>query len=84
MKTGTEIVDKVLDDVRSELLSAVDKFPRLYSDHEGYSVILEELDELWDDIKSKDATIEDKRKEAVQVAAMAVRFILDRCEITRV
>jgi len=49
------------------------------SNHEGYAVILEELDELWDEIKKQHPNNELIRKEAIQVAAMAVRFILDRC-----
>ncbi len=55
--------------------------PPFNSSHEGYAVIKEELDELWDEVRkhkslrSKDAM----RKEAVQVGAMALRFILDIC-----
>lgn len=51
------------------------------SAHEGYAVILEELDELWDEVKEK-ATHRSKvamRMEAKQVAAMAIRFIVDIC-----
>ena len=52
------------------------------SPHEGYAVILEELDELWDEIKKK-ATARDNeklQKEAVQVGAMALRFLVDVVE----
>ena len=41
-------------------------------------MIQEELDELWDDIKTNKPPIV-QRTEAIQVAAMAVRFILDLC-----
>ena len=51
------------------------------SAHEGYAVILEELDELWDEVKknpSKHPRLKEAmRSEAIQVAAMAVRFIID-------
>lgn len=50
------------------------------SDHEGYAVMLEELDELWEEIKSNPR---DKRlvcDEAVQVAATALRFLVGRCD----
>lgn len=42
------------------------------------TVIKEEVDELWDDIKMN---IADERleKEAVHVAAMAIRFLVDVC-----
>jgi hypothetical protein len=58
--------------------SAVAKFPSFNSAHEGYAVIKEELDELWDAIKGnmRPETLAD---EAKQVAAMALRFLTDCC-----
>ena len=49
------------------------------SAHEGYAVILEELDELWNEVKLKQSLRdpEKMRKEAVQVGAMALRFLVD-------
>jgi len=62
--------------VRRELLFATEKFGAFRSRHEGYAVIKEELDELWDSIK-QDAPLADVKEEAVQVAAMALRFLID-------
>jgi len=63
-----------------ELLRATEKFGAFNSPHEGYAVILEELDELWEEIKSKDGFESGRlQKEAVQVAAMALRFLYDCC-----
>ena len=45
--------------------------------HEGYAVILEELDELWDEVKANRGTGGQAAREALQVAAMALRYILD-------
>lgn len=53
------------------------------SDHEGYAVLLEEVDEYWDEVKNgykrsgKDRGLWNlkKRNEAVQIAAMAIRII---------
>ena len=62
-----------------ELKHAREVHPAFNSAHEGYAVILEELDELWDEVKKR---VKDKRKleeEAVQVAAMAMRFLTDVC-----
>jgi NTP pyrophosphatase (non-canonical NTP hydrolase) len=59
----------------SECIRAKRKFPDFHSGHEGYAVILEELDELWDAVRQDD--IEHARKEAIQVAAMALRFAVD-------
>jgi len=49
------------------------------SAHEGYSIILEELDEFWDEVKKKHE-LRDKQHmydELVQVAAMAQRTAED-------
>lgn len=45
--------------------------------HEGYAVILEELDELWEECKQKRPDPSRMRAEAIQVAAMALRFAVD-------
>ena len=52
-----------------------------HSAHEGIAVIREEYDELWDEIKKKaiDRDPEKLQEEAVQLGAMAVRFIIDIC-----
>ena len=74
-------ISKAFEAVQTELLKATEKFGPFASQHEGYAVILEELDELWVEIKhgkySQPARI---RAEAIQVAAMAVRFLMDCCE----
>lgn len=50
--------------------------------HEGYAVILEELDELWQEVKKnqKNYDLEAQRKEAIQCAAMCIRFIAELTE----
>lgn len=58
-----------------ELARARENFPPFNSAHEGYAVILEELDEAWEAIKVNN--IEAARQEIVQVAAMALRFLVD-------
>ena len=45
------------------------------STHEGFAVLKEEVDELWDEVKRKYPSKEHMREEAIQVAAMCVRFI---------
>ena len=69
----------ILNLVGIELTKAINSYKSFNSAHEGYAVILEELDELWDEVKKKPSKvdIEKMRKEAIQVAAMAVRFIND-------
>lgn len=46
-----------------------------HSPHEGYAIILEELDELFDEIKKKHPDDRRMREEAIQVGAMAMKFI---------
>ena len=67
--------------VYKELEWAITNYPKMTSFHEGYAIILEELEELWDEIKKKpsERSEEHIRKEAVQVAAMAERFLVDLC-----
>lgn len=68
-----------VSDVIDELAAARAEHPPMHGAHEGYAVILEELDELWDEIKRKVQNETAIRDEAVQTAAMALRFILDVC-----
>lgn len=64
-----------IDAITQEAKSARRKFPPFNSAHEGASVLREEFEEMWDEVKhdNLDAAI----AEAIQVGAMAVRFIAD-------
>jgi hypothetical protein len=73
--SAEERAHDALTAVGLELRSAMRKFPTFASAHEGKAVIEEELDEMWDAIKAND--VGHAREEAVQVAAMAVRFLVD-------
>lgn len=74
-------VKDIVDEVEQELGFATAKFGPMNSAHEGFAVLYEEVDELWDEVKAKQGArnIEAMRKEAIQVAAMAMRFALDIC-----
>jgi hypothetical protein len=63
--------------VEEELSRAQAQHGPMSSPHEGYAVILEELDELWTEIRSKRRNNANMEYEATQVAAMAVRFLID-------
>jgi NTP pyrophosphatase (non-canonical NTP hydrolase) len=78
MMTQETREERLIRVVRAELTSARMKFPAFNNSHEGYAVILEELDELWDAIKTNQR-LPDQRREAIQVVAMALRFCLDLC-----
>lgn len=72
-------VNEVAAAVAEELQSAMKKHAGMNSAHEAYSVILEELDEFWDEVKKRRENRSDAAmaKELLQVAAMACRTILD-------
>lgn len=69
------MLDAALAKIRAEAMRAIAKHKPFNSTHEGYAVMLEELDECWDDVKRNypQGAVE----EAVQVGAMAARFIMD-------
>jgi hypothetical protein len=73
--------EAVLYDVQHELRRAMEAFAPMASAHEGYAVILEELDELWQEIRADKGDAATRRiamrHEAIQVAAMALRFVVD-------
>lgn len=74
-------LELLLAEVGVEVEKAVERYPAMNSPHEGFSVLAEEVDELWDEVKVKQGRrdVERMRKEAIQIAAMAVRFIYDLC-----
>lgn len=67
--------DKILTEIKSEFEGANEMHGNFNSYHEGYAVILEELEELWDEIKKRNPSRSDMRKEAIQVGAMALKFV---------
>lgn len=73
-----EIIQKILN----ELDQANSAYPGFHSLHEGYAVLLEEVDELWDFVKMKQKKRDYKliEKECIQIASMAIRIIQDCCK----
>jgi hypothetical protein len=70
---------KAMVAVKEELALAQQKFPPMRSFHEGYAILQEEVDELWTEVKASkpDSDTARMRAEAIQVAAMALRFVID-------
>ncbi|MFT5724160.1 MAG: hypothetical protein ACI9JN_001277 [Bacteroidia bacterium] len=65
--------------VEKELRSILLKYPMPYNtSHEFYGVLREEVDELWDEIKTdkKQGSKQRQIDEAIQVAAVALKFIM--------
>jgi len=74
-------LDMILRSVQREVEHASKIFPPFHNAHEGYAVLLEEVDELWDAVKLNQHRHPERDKEilheAIHVAAMAVRLIMD-------
>jgi hypothetical protein len=70
MKQFTE--DLIEEWFRTEAL-----YPGFHSMHEAYAVLLEELDELWEEVRKKPTERDPAAiyKELVQIAAMALRTV---------
>lgn len=68
-------LQNIVGTILAELHFSTQKYGQFNSTHEAYGVIKEEVDEMWDECKKNDLKF--MRAEAVQVAAMALRFILD-------
>jgi NTP pyrophosphatase (non-canonical NTP hydrolase) len=75
------IIRDALSLVSFELHQAMQNWPPFNSAHEGYAVLAEEVDELWSHVKTnqKRRDLRAMRKEALQVAAMALRFAIEVC-----
>lgn len=68
-------------EAQDEAMRAADAYPAFHSAHEGFAVLLEEVDELKAHVWTRQGTRDVKRmrREAIQVAAMALRFVADCC-----
>lgn len=72
-----------IQQVVSELERARRLFPRPFaSAHEGFAILREEVDELWELVRGKQGKRDAQamRIEAIQIAAMAIRFAEEGAE----
>ena len=76
-------VSKVAEEADEELGRAQRLHKPMNGPHEGWAVIREELDELWDEVRAKQQDRVAMRKEALQIAAMAMRFVIDVCDLPK-
>lgn len=70
-------LDVICEMVKAEFRSATDKNGAFNSAHEGWAVIKEEDDELWDEVKANRGYEYSAEREAIQVAAMGIRYLYD-------
>ena len=75
-----EKLSQAISEISTEVHRAKTMFPTdFHNQHEAYAVILEEIDELWDEIKKnhKKYDLTAQRTEAKQAAAMLVRLMVE-------
>lgn len=72
-----ENVSLAIKDVLKEYSDAIDKYGGFNSSHEGWAIIKEELDELWDEIRKDDKYSNNMYNESKQIAAMALCFMIE-------
>ena len=72
-------VNSFVNEVYFEAIRASGKYAPMNSLHEGYAVILEELDELWEQVRKQNECRDSSiiHTELKQIAAMAVRTAVD-------
>lgn len=70
-------IEWLLGLVGDELEKAIRKHAPMNSPHEGKAVIEEELEELWLHVKADTGRGAAAADEAIQVAAMALRYVND-------
>lgn len=72
----------VIGDVEKEIIQATSVWPPFNSSHEGYGILAEEFIELQQHVftNQKRRDLVAMRKEAIQVAAMAIRFAAECCD----
>ncbi len=78
-------LEPLLEEVRAELNHATELFPAFNTAHEGLAVLWEEFEELKAHVWTRQGLrlVHQMRAEAIQVAAMAIRFALDVCTADR-
>jgi hypothetical protein len=78
LKHKIENEDQLWAMLKDRCRVAVEKYGPFKSYHEGYAVILEELDELWDEVKKRSNKRNHLliREECVDIAVAAIKLAL--------
>lgn len=70
-------------EIAEEVMRATSIHGPLHSPHEGISVIREEVEELWEHVRADTGRCADARTEAIQIAAMGMKYALNLCKTDR-
>lgn len=69
--------DEAVKMVLIELDKAQMKHAPMHSPHEGHSTIREEFEELWEHVRADTGRSDKAMREAAQLGAMALRYMVD-------
>lgn len=85
MKHKIELYREIADQAAEEASRAASMWPPFNSAHEGFAVLHEEFDELKEQVgvNQKRRDLDKMKAEAIQVAAMAIRFAAEVCSEER-
>ena len=72
-------LERLAAEVVEEIRKAEALHAPMHSPHEGWSVIWEELEELREHVRADTGRSLSARKEALQIAAMGMRYALNLC-----
>lgn len=75
--------ERFIQDMQNELAAARSHYPPINTIHEGYAIILEEMDEFWYQVKKRPNARDPHLlyHELIQIAAMCMRTA-DDCRLT--
>ena len=68
-------MEKILKDIMEKVEKINGKHPTYNSPHEAYAILLEEVDEVWDEVKIKDQNYTRMYNEVSDVACVCIRFM---------
>ena len=73
--------ERIAQEMLLEMDRAIGLYKSINSLHEAYAIILEEVDEFWEEVRENgerlDGDTSEMRKELIQIGAMAIRTIYD-------
>ncbi|MCO6185898.1 hypothetical protein [Rhizobium sp. L1K21] len=75
----SDAIDALAAEIAAEVRRAESLHAPMHSPHEGWSIIFEELEELREHVRADTGRSEEARKEAIQIAAMGLRYALNLC-----
>lgn len=73
-------IKALASEIEREVIRAENKHRKMASPHEGWAVLWEEVEELWEHVRADTGRSAEARKEAIQVAAMGLRYALNLCD----